>query len=387
MFKKNHFNYLFVFSFVLPILPFFFLSSNNEQSTYDVAAAKSKEKLDTVLSMFFVGDLMGHEPIINAARVSGKEGFNYKPWFKYLEPFVEKVDYAIVNLEVTLGGEPYSGYPTFSSPDDYAKHVQQVGFDMFITANNHSLDRGQKGLERTIDVLNKLNIDHTGTFKNKSERELTYPLIKEFYGKKIAFLNCTYGTNGIKVQEPNIVNLIDTLEIREDLNSARQKGADLIVFTVHWGQEYQRNENAEQGKIAQWLADNGVDAIIGMHPHVIQPMKIIHPKTNPTKDVPVAYSLGNFVSNQRERYKDGGIGVRLTIHVTDSGVAFKSWDYLPFWIQRGGTKYGYYPIPATYYETNSKELGLNSTETLAINEFISDTRALLSNVKEWKLNE
>ena len=386
MFKKNHYKYLFVFSFVLPILPFLFLSYNSEQVTYDASAPK-KEKLDTVVSLFFVGDLMGHEPIINAARVSTTGGFNYRPWFKYLEPFVEKVDYAIVNLEVTLGGEPYAGYPTFSSPDEYAKHVQQAGFDMFITANNHSLDRGQKGLERTIDVLNNLNIDHTGTFKNKIEREATYPFFKEFHGKKIAFLNCTYGTNGIKVQEPNIVNYIDTLEIRQDLKTARQKGADYVICTIHWGQEYQRNENAEQTNIAQWLADNGVDAIIGMHPHVVQPMKIIHPKANAAKDVPVAYSLGNFVSNQRERYKDGGIGVRLSIHITESGVGFQSWDYLPFWVQRGGSNYGYYPIPATYFEQHSKEWGLNSTETLAIKEFLSDTRELLSNAKEWKIHQ
>ncbi|MFN5910450.1 MAG: CapA family protein [Bacteroidota bacterium] len=351
------------------------------------ASNRTENVIDTTLTLFFVGDLMGHEPMINAARISGTDSFDYKPWFQYLKPFVDQSDYSIVNLEVTLGGTPYSGYPTFSSPDAYARDVRDIGFDMFITANNHSLDRGQKGLERTIDVLNKFNIDHTGTFKNQNERNESYPFIKEFYGRKLAFLNCTYGTNGLKVQAPNIVNMIDTAEIRKDVSTARQKGAEFIVFTVHWGSEYQRNESSEQARIAQWLADNGVDAIIGMHPHVIQPMKMLHPKNDPNKNVPVAYSLGNFVSNQRERYKDGGIGVKLSIKITENTISFSTWEYVPFWIHRGGTKYGYYAIPASYYENHPADFVLNSTEQSALEMFITDTRKHLSNVEEWKLDE
>ena len=102
-------------------------------------------------------------------------------------------------------------------------------------------------------------------------------------------------------KEIRIVNMIDTTQIKLDIQKAKKDGSNFIITTIHWGNEYQRKESSEQSKLAQWMADQGVDAIIGMHPHVVQPMKIIHPKNNPSKSVPVAYSLGNFVSNQRER--------------------------------------------------------------------------------------
>jgi hypothetical protein len=343
----------------------------------------SKVKNDTIpksISLFFVGDMMGHKPMIDAAFTDGK--YVYEPWFQYIKSQVEKYDLSVANLEVTLAGSPYSGYPMFCSPDSYASAIQNVGFDFFITANNHSQDRGKKGLERTIDVLDSLKFMHTGTFKNKAERDKSYPYIWETKGVKIAFLNCSYGTNGLKVTAPNIVNLIDTSEIKRDIKKAQDQGANFIISTLHWGDEYQRKQNAWQDNLAQWLADKGVDAIIGMHPHVVQPMKIIHPKKNPKKDVPVAFSLGNFVSNQRDRFKNGGIGVELNLEVVNGKVTWKTWGYYPYWVQLGGKPRGYYLIPVSGWEKNPSKYNLTNEDEVLIKQFATDTRDLLKEVKE-----
>lgn len=366
------------------IVVFVFFSYSNPFTKQSKIATVPPPPEDTTLTLFFVGDLMGHEPMINAAKISNKDSFEYNHWFKYLTPTIEKFDFAVVNLEVTLGGAPFSGYPQFSSPDSYAEATKKAGFDFFITANNHSLDRGKKGLERTIDKLNELKIPYTGTFKNEKEREENYPNIQLLNDKKIAILNYTYGTNGLKVEAPNIVNLIDTSIIKKDIQKAKSKNSDFILLTIHWGSEYQRNYNAEQKKLAQWLCDKGVDAIIGMHPHVVQPMEILHPKDNPSKNVPVAFSLGNFISNQRARYKNGGIGVGMHLKIKKDQITFDNWEYVPIWVRLGGTPRGYYPIPAYDYEKNEKSYELDAIETTQIKEFITDTRGLLNNVKEMK---
>ncbi|MEY4571324.1 MAG: hypothetical protein RLZ10_528 [Bacteroidota bacterium] len=333
------------------------------------------------LSLFFVGDMMGHKPMIDAA-LMGDE-YVYEPWFQYINSHVKKYDMAIANLEVTLAGYPYSGYPMFCSPDSYAKAIQDSGFDFLITANNHSQDKGRKGLERTIDVLDSMNFRHTGTFKNQVERDKLYPYYWETKGVKIAFLNYSYGTNGIPVTPPNIVNLIDTNQIKIDIKKAQKDGAQFIITTLHWGDEYKRKQNSWQDNLAQWLADKGVDAIIGMHPHVVQPMKIIHPKNNHKKSVPVAFSLGNFISNQRDRYKNGGIGVELNLQVLNGKVTWDNWGYYPFWVQLGGKPRGYYIIPVSDWEKNTNKYKLTTDESELIKEFAADTRDLLKEVKEF----
>ena len=339
---------------------------------------------DSTISLFFVGDLMGHQPMISAAKIADSNKYEYTHWFQYITPTIEKYDFAIANLEVALGGEPFSGYPQFSSPDSYAEGVKKSGFDFLITANNHSLDRGKKGLERTIDVLDQLKIEHTGTFKDEKSRSDNYPYIKLLKGKKIAILNYTYGTNGLIVELPNIVNAIDTIQIREDIKKAMALKSDFILVTIHWGSEYQRNYNDFQSNLAQWLCDEGADAIIGMHPHVVQPMEIMHPKNNKTKNIPIAYSLGNFVSNQRDQYKNGGIGVGLELKIKNNKLSFDTWSYLPFWVRLGGNPKGYYIIPVSEWEKNPGKFELNSTEVNEIKQFADDTRTLLVGSKEMK---
>jgi poly-gamma-glutamate synthesis protein (capsule biosynthesis protein) len=337
------------------------------------------------ISLFFVGDMMGHEPMINAAFNHEKGVYDYSHWFQFIQEAVHSYDYSCANLEVTLAGKPFTGYPQFSSPDAYASAIRDAGFNIFVTANNHSQDRGKKGVERTIAVLDSMNIIHTGTFVDTLTRDKNYPLIQDVKGVKIALLNCTYGTNGLVVQHPNVVNMIDTAEIRKDLKTAKDRGAQFIVMNIHWGSEYQRKENAEQDKLAQWLADSGADAIIGLHPHVVQPMVILHPKNNPSKNVPVAFSLGNFISNQRERYKDGGIGVVLHIKVRNKAVTWNSWGYIPFWCRLGGSPRGYYSVPVSDWELHPEKYDLSSEEKAKISTFADDTRKLLLQSQEIRM--
>jgi poly-gamma-glutamate synthesis protein (capsule biosynthesis protein) len=157
------------------------------------------------------------------------------------------------------------------------------------------------------------------------------------------------------------------------------------VVNIHWGTEYQRKENSEQDKLAQWLADAGADAIIGLHPHVVQPMLILHPKNDSLKNVPVAFSLGNFISNQRERYKDGGIGVVLHLKVKNKKVQWDTWGYVPFWCRLGGSPRGYYSIPVSNWEANPNKYNLSTEEQSKISTFAEDTRALLKDLQEIKV--
>ena len=245
------------------------------------------------ITLLFVGDLMQHQAQIDAARVSeGK--YDYSSCFSLIKEQISQADLAIGNLEVTLGGRPYRGYPMFSAPDEYLQAIKDAGFDILLTANNHCLDRGKKGMERTIQLLDSSGIRYAGTYKNLSERRQRYPLFINRNGFRIALLNYTYGTNGIKATSPNIVNYIDKNTILQDIQSAKARQPDAIIACMHWGEEYQSLPNREQRELANWLLQQGVTHIIGSHPHVIQPMEL---RTNGTEQHIIVYSLGNFISN------------------------------------------------------------------------------------------
>ncbi len=345
-----------------------------------------KTPIDTLNSLVLVfgGDLMGHGPQIQAAKLDSTDGYDYKPGFQFLRSALESADLSVANLEVTLAGPPYKGYPQFSSPDAYALNMKELGIDLLVTANNHSQDGGKRGLERTLRVLDSFQIKHTGTFKDTPEFNKHYPYIQTIKGLKIAILNYTYGTNGLIVQPPNMVNIIDSLYIKKAIAKAKSQGADLIIPVMHWGNEYQRQESKQQQLWAQFLADAGADAIIGMHPHVIQPIKTITSKTG--KKVPVAYSLGNFVSNQRERYKDGGILARVKILHRGSEVQLVQIDYKPFWVHKLLPNETYAPFKRRgyYLITPKQEKLLQEPYSSSAKEFFEDTRELLKGVSEWQ---
>lgn len=256
----------------------------------------------TRLRLLFVGDIMQHDAQIASAFNPISQTYEYAHTFQWIKPLIQSADLAIGNLEFTLAGKPYKGYPQFSGPDELAFELKKAGFDVLVTANNHSVDRYKKGIYRTLDMLDSAKIIHTGTFKDSLARAATYPLLVEKNGFKIALLNYTYGTNGIPVPPPAQVNLIDTVLIKKDIQQAKAQHPDAILVLLHFGDEYQRSPNRFQKRLANLCFREGAQVVIGSHPHVIQPVEFF-----PERNQLVAWSLGNFLSNQRPRYRNGGL--------------------------------------------------------------------------------
>lgn len=268
--------------------------------------------------LVFVGDAMQHKAQLDAARASKTE-YNYDNYFTELPPCVAMADLAVVNLETPVGKPPYSGYPCFSAPAEFAKALKHAGFDLFLTANNHTLDRGPDGLRATIATLDTLALPHLGTYTDDSARVRALPLIREVNNIRIGFLNYTYGTNGITPSRGVVVDYIDRDRIKADVDAARAAGAEIIAVCMHWGDEYVLLPNKSQRNTADFLEALGVDLIIGSHPHVIQPMELRPNRYYPDKNVFLVYSLGNFVSNMKTPDTRGGALVRVRLRRGDDG--------------------------------------------------------------------
>ena len=247
---------------------------------------RAKPPEDT-LTLYAVGDIMSHGAVIRDAAKNGYEGF-----FKHIEKDIQGADIAVGNMEFPLAGKPWSGYPNFSGPDAYAAYLSRVGFDVLLSANNHILDKGSAGAERTVRELEAQNIRYTGMAANAQKDTLLNPLILSLKGIRIAFVNFTYGTNlGSSKAWPKVQRM-DTLSLKPVMERARNQ-ADLILVFPHWGIEYAQKHSARQEETARWLIAQGAHAIVGAHPHVVQDVQWID-------GVPVFYSLGNALSNQND---------------------------------------------------------------------------------------
>lgn len=282
--------------------------------------------------LVFVGDAMQHQAQLDRAlELGGGKKYDYTGCFSLIAPTITEADYAVCNLEVPLGGGPdYTGYPCFSAPDSYAEALKDAGFDMFLTANNHCLDRRDKAARRTLTALDNLGVDHIGTYHDVQDRADKVPFIKTINGIKFGFLNYTYGTNGIEPTQGAEISLIDKNKMAEEIKKTREAGAEIVVVTMHWGVEYVLLQNRNQEELADFLVDQGADLIIGSHPHVIQPMKVVRNEKE-GKDVLVVYSLGNFISNMKTADTTGGALVRVRVERDSTGSArFKSADYDTF---------------------------------------------------------
>lgn len=293
-----------------------------------VSLLQSNNQVD----LMFVGDAMQHSPQLTAAQRSDGS-YDYSPCFRYVEDDIRWADYAVVNLECPLGGRPYTGYPAFSAPDSYAQQLITSGFDLILTANNHCLDRRDHGLRRTISALDSLGIPHIGTYVNAAERARKVPLITTIKGVKFAFLDYTYGTNGIGVQGDVVVDLINRDVIARDIAAARARGAQVLCVNLHWGIEYQLQPVASQIDLGDWLVEQGVDLIIGGHPHVVERMEMRHSKAY-DKDVLLVYSLGNFISNQRDIDSRGGAMVKVSVTMNGSKPLVHDARYKLFFVQK-----------------------------------------------------
>ena len=300
------------------------------------------------VTLLFAGDAMQHQAQLDQALAEGGgKRYDYSDCFTLIAPQIISADYAVCNLEVPLGGGPrYSGYPCFSAPDSFAEALRDAGFDMMLTANNHCLDSGDRAARRTLQALDSLGVDHIGTYTDAAERERLVPFIRDIKGIRFGFLNYTYGTNGIQPRDGMEVALIDRDRMAREIAATRAAGAEVLVVAVHWGIEYVLLENANQRDLAQFLVDQGVDLVIGGHPHVIQPMKIVrNEKTG--KDALVVYSLGNFISNMKTGDTRGGALVSVRIERDADGTPrLRSAEYDTFFSAKPtgpGSNYKIYP--------------------------------------------
>lgn len=314
------------------------------------------------LKMIFVGDIMGHGPQIESAAVEPNKLYDYSPCFRFIAPLLEQSDLAIGNLELTLPGKPpYTGYPTFKSPDELPLALRAAGFDLLVTANNHSNDGGLIGVQNTIKTLEKNGFYQTGTFIDSSHRAALYPLIVYKGNFKLAFLNYTYGTNGIPNHKPSVVNLIDEKAIKADIDAAKAHKPDAIITVVHWGDEYQLAENERQRALAQKMLNWGSTMVIGAHPHVVQPIKnySLQEANGATRNGLVVYSMGNFISAQTKTYTDIGLMVEIELEKkSNQQTAISKVEYIPVYryiYRPAAGKPVYMTVPVSAFENGEMQ--------------------------------
>lgn len=305
------------------------------ENTIDNQSSSPKEA--TTINMTVVGDIMCHNTQYQDAYNKSTDTYDFSHVFTNIASDLRNADITIGNLETTFAGKEkgYSGYPTFNTPEALATNLKELGFDVLSTANNHSLDSGYKGLVSTIETLDQVGISHTGTYSSKEAQDEI--LIKDVNGIKIAFLSYTYGTNGIPVPKDKnyCINLIDKEAIKKDIEKAKSLGVDLISVNMHWGNEYRLKPTAEQENLADFLFQNGVDLILGSHPHVLEPMekREITLEDGTKKDDFLIYSLGNFVSGQNKEYTNHSIILKLTITKhTNNTISIDSINYIPIYV-------------------------------------------------------
>lgn len=318
------------------------------------------------LVLVFSGDVMQHLPQVEAAR-QPDGSYDYGSCFQYIRPFWEAADFAVVNLETTLAErEPYSGYPRFASPQALVGALKEAGVDVALLANNHCCDRGKAGITTTVRTADSVGLRYTGV--SADSLEACKPLILTKGSYRVALLNATYGTNGLPIPRGTEVHLIDTVRMAGEIGRARRDSATHLVLFVHWGEEYRRQPNREQRMLAEWFRRQRVDVVVGSHPHVAQPIDTV---------ANVVWSLGNLVSNQRKRYQDGGLNIRVTLSMSKGPLI----ESLPHWVwtpvQEGRRRY--YVLPA--YVT-AQHVGLDSLTNELFIRALDDNRRVAGQVGE-----
>ena len=284
------------------------------------------------LSFVACGDNLIHSSIYTDAQTlaagTGKN-YNFLPMYENVADVIRDADIAFINQETPFGGtsRPISGYPLFNSPDEVGYDLIELGFDVINLANNHMLDSTAAGYQRTIEFWEEQpNVLAIGGYKNKEDYENIRIMEKD--GIKIAFLSYTYGTNGLSLPRDSslVVPLCTDAEIDRQTKLARGL-ADCVIVSVHWGVEDSFTPSAEQRRQAQLMVDNGVDVIIGHHPHVLQPMKWVdRPDGGRTL---IMYSLGNFLSGMMySRNMVGGM-MGFDIVKADTGVVIENAYFIP----------------------------------------------------------
>ncbi len=299
---------------------------------------------DTV-TISFTGDVMQHGAQIDAAlKKGGGKNYNYENAFKYVAPLFRQADYMVANMEFTVGTKPYTGYPCFSAPPEIASAAKNAGIDLFLMANNHICDKNAGGLKKTLDAYENLDMPKIGAYRDKKQADTASVIMVELKGMKFAMFNYTYDTNGLPIPEPYYVNLQDSTEIKKHIRQAKAMGADIIIALPHWGIEYVLAPVAEQKQYAKMMFREGVNAIIGGHPHVPEEGYIYvkrqqGPMAKDSVENIVFYSMGNYISNM-SRSGWTSTGMLITLSFTrDRGTGkvkmlMPDWKYL--WCFRPG---------------------------------------------------
>ena len=368
---------------LLPFVLLILIVTVKSKSIFNNYEKKIEKDSLVTISISAVGDLMCHSPKFDYARVSA-DSFNFNPEFDSIKPYLEKTDFLFGNLETVTAGKSfkYSGYPAFNSPDSFIRAIKASGFTMLITSNNHALDRGANGVLRTISVIKNSGLNYNGTFTSESDRDSIR--IFDLKGIKVAFLAYTYGVNGnyIPKGKSYLINLIDTTLIKEDIISARKIGADIVLVYFHFGTQYKRTPDEFQKQIVDKTIQYGADIIIGSHPHVIEPAEFF--KTNNAKlDTGfVAYSLGNFVSNQRWRYADAGMILKIFLskNIRTDSIFINKVTYLPTWVFKGkiNNKDEFNILPAQEAFEQSCPSFLSDEDKRKMEQAFDDTRETMT---------
>ena len=321
-----------------------YLSNLNTLETPDKEEEKvdSQENSDTSFNLTAIGDIMCHNTQYIDAYNSNTGKYDFSYVFDDINHYIKNSDITVANLETTFAGEDkgYSNYPRFNTPDALAYNLKKLGVDVISTAGNHSLDYGFDGLSRTIDVLNLADISHVGTYKTQEERDTI--VFKYVKGIKIAFINYAYGTNGITIPSDKTfcINLIDKDLIKKDIENAKSQNADMIVASVHWGTEYSTVPNDTQNELADFLFQNGVNIILGTHPHVLQKMekRTVTLEYGTTQDGFIIYSLGNFISDQNAKNTRTSIilDLKITKHA-DNSISIDEVNYTPIYMYKNNS--------------------------------------------------
>jgi len=330
----------------VPAAPAMTVASWPAATSERTVAAPTRE-----ITIVAVGDLMGHSPQRDSAKTAS--GYDFAPCFSAVATRVAEADLAIGNLETPLAGADagYSGYPAFNNPDDYAVALGAAGFDVLTTANNHCLDRGMSGLVRTREVLESLGIASTGTARSEDEADTL--LMRDVSGVNVAILAYTYGMNGFTAPAGKdwAVNTIDREAMTAAVADARAQGADIVIVSIHNGIEYEREPSTSQEALELAMVAAGADVVLGSHPHVIQPMEVVEAtrEDGTPREALIIHSLGNFVSGQRQRFRDAGLILSFSFEKDlGTGVTrLTGVEYVPTWVDSAddtGTAYRVLPI-------------------------------------------
>ncbi|GAB2599231.1 CapA family protein [Kribbella endophytica] len=277
------------------------------------------------ITLVATGDVLLHERLWTTARQDGRDGqWDFAPLLSGVKPLVQSADLAVCHLETPIGS-PYSGYPLFQGPPQIVPALKKTGYDACSTASNHSFDKGASGIDRTLRILDQAGLKHTGTARTPQEAET--PTIVDVKGVKVALLSYTYGFNGMPYPNGETwrAGKLDPTRIKAMARTARDAGAQIVVVSCHWGDEYSSAVSQDQRTIAaDLLADSNIDLILGHHAHVVQPIQQLNGKW-------VVYGLGNLVAAHRapNAPKAEGLLVKFTFRRDGDRWTAASPEYAP----------------------------------------------------------